>query len=255
MHKDFDDPCVRSVWEAVIPASFVLIRLVTLAVPKRLSNHPVWILISQLKDSSQINQRLAFIKIPFTTFLSLKDAEAYQPGEHSDETAESVPLWRSLSLSSIALLETVAWTTVGGYSLIVTNDPVWKVWTPFTIAFSWLYASIRPLVRRRHTPPYDLFILYLLHLTSAALNIGAMLYDRALGRPRPSQFLTATTMLDLAAIIIALGLVLRMPVAQPSTHVDKSEIGVSISPEDYTSLWGWVTFSWVTPLVEKVREF
>ena len=28
--------------------------------------------------------------------------------------------------------------------------------------------------------------------------------------------------------------------------------GYSISPEDYTSLWGWITFSWVYPLVRRV---
>jgi len=29
--------------------------------------------------------------------------------------------------------------------------------------------------------------------------------------------------------------------------------GLSVSPEDYTTLWGWVTFSWVWPLVRRVR--
>ncbi len=29
--------------------------------------------------------------------------------------------------------------------------------------------------------------------------------------------------------------------------------GLSVSPEDYTTLWGWVTFSWVWPLVKRVR--
>jgi len=29
--------------------------------------------------------------------------------------------------------------------------------------------------------------------------------------------------------------------------------GLSVSPEDYTTLWGWVTFSWVWPLVTRVR--
>jgi hypothetical protein len=29
--------------------------------------------------------------------------------------------------------------------------------------------------------------------------------------------------------------------------------GWSVSPEDYTTLWGWVTFSWVWPLVRRVR--
>jgi hypothetical protein len=28
---------------------------------------------------------------------------------------------------------------------------------------------------------------------------------------------------------------------------------MTVSLEDYTTLWGWITFSWVWPLVKRVR--
>ena len=27
--------------------------------------------------------------------------------------------------------------------------------------------------------------------------------------------------------------------------------GVNVTPEDYTSLWGWMHFGWVYPIIEK----
>ncbi|KAH9996005.1 P-loop containing nucleoside triphosphate hydrolase protein [Russula vinacea] len=44
-----------------------------------------------------------------------------------------------------------------------------------------------------------------------------------------------------------------MPLAIPSRRVEKAKIvsmvqGMTVSLEDYTTLWGWVTFSWVWPL-------
>ncbi|QRV85046.1 ABC transporter transmembrane region [Ceratobasidium sp. AG-Ba] len=37
----------------------------------------------------------------------------------------------------------------------------------------------------------------------------------------------------------------------PSGHVDATQIGWSVSPEDFTTLWGWITFSWVEPLLRR----
>ncbi|CAL1697425.1 unnamed protein product [Somion occarium] len=42
-----------------------------------------------------------------------------------------------------------------------------------------------------------------------------------------------------------------MPLAIPSDRINPEEIGQSISPEDYTSLWGWITFDWIRPLIRR----
>ncbi|KAH7904349.1 ABC transporter type 1, transmembrane domain-containing protein [Hygrophoropsis aurantiaca] len=42
-----------------------------------------------------------------------------------------------------------------------------------------------------------------------------------------------------------------MPFALPSTFVKKEDIGVTVAPEDYTTLWGWITFKWVYPLIKR----
>ena len=30
--------------------------------------------------------------------------------------------------------------------------------------------------------------------------------------------------------------------------------GLQVSPEDYTPLWGWITFDWVYPLIKRVSD-
>ncbi|KAI0251658.1 hypothetical protein BJV78DRAFT_1209717 [Lactifluus subvellereus] len=43
-----------------------------------------------------------------------------------------------------------------------------------------------------------------------------------------------------------------MPFAIPSNRIDKAKIGKFVSPKDFTSLWGWIAFLWVWPLVKHV---
>jgi hypothetical protein len=46
-----------------------------------------------------------------------------------------------------------------------------------------------------------------------------------------------------------------MPLAVPTSQVNEEEIGKTISPEDYTTLFKWATFTWVYPLIKKVLYF
>ncbi|KAH9476699.1 ABC transporter 7 [Psilocybe cubensis] len=82
-----------------------------------------------------------------------------------------------------------------------------------------------------------MFTLYLILLFTSILQFGGALFDnRVLGAPPPS---------NLALLVVTI------PLALPSNRVDPKEIGHSVSPEDYTNLWGWITFKWVYPLVKR----
>ncbi|KAL0573710.1 hypothetical protein V5O48_008254, partial [Marasmius crinis-equi] len=72
--------------------------------------------------------------------------------------------------------------------------------------------------------------------------------------PAPSTASFIAYSFNLVALSAALGVVLDMPLGLPSTRVNKSEIGYSISPEDYTTVWEWMTFSWVHPLVQRGKS-
>ncbi|KAG6855558.1 hypothetical protein H0H87_001039 [Tephrocybe sp. NHM501043] len=58
---------------------------------------------------------------------------------------------------------------------------------------------------------------------------------------------------NLGATTVVLGVVLEMPLALPGKDIDPENIGQTVSPEDYTSLFGWITFCWVYPLVQRGR--
>ncbi|EAU87480.2 ATP-binding cassette transporter [Coprinopsis cinerea okayama7 len=61
---------------------------------------------------------------------------------------------------------------------------------------------------------------------------------------------------DLVSALVCLGVCLSLPLNVPSGRVDVGRIGTSpgLSPEDYTTLFSWLTFSWVYPLVQSGRH-
>ncbi|CAE6458080.1 unnamed protein product, partial [Rhizoctonia solani] len=56
---------------------------------------------------------------------------------------------------------------------------------------------------------------------------------------------------DFMAILVGLGVLLSFPMGIPSQYVDPGQVGSSISPEDFTTVWGWFTFTWVGPLLQR----
>ncbi|KAJ6454750.1 hypothetical protein C8R47DRAFT_220781 [Mycena vitilis] len=57
--------------------------------------------------------------------------------------------------------------------------------------------------------------------------------------------------LNIASTLLVPLAVRPMPLNVPSSRTDASQIGVTLSPEDYTPLWRWMSFSWIYPLVKK----
>lgn len=168
-----------------------------------------------------------------------------------------VPLWRTLSLAIPALLETIAWLALSSYSLVVFNIDesylAYDIWAPFLVAISWLYASLKPIMRPSSTPPYDLFILYLVHVSTAFLSVGATIYGKYVYGESTSYVYVLGITTHFVVLGGLLAIVFSMPLGVPTTQVDKKEIGKGISPEDYTTLFKWATFSWVYPLIKKVK--
>ncbi|KAI0945816.1 hypothetical protein AcV7_009953 [Taiwanofungus camphoratus] len=232
--------CARNFWGAVVPAVFTAgAILTTIPVP------------------APVQKVINVVKSPFRNFLTLHEAQALDAGEESRAGEDSqettpVPLWRSLLLAGIALVEALVWLGVGSYTVVVHPDEPWNSVPPFLIAFSWLYAITRPIVSPTATPPYDLFALYTLHLVSSILTFGGVLFDHNVsGLPSPSPLALTAYIANLTAVAILMLVVLNMPVDVPNGSVKKEDIGMSVSPEDYTSLWGWMSFRWILPLIDR----
>ncbi|KAL0574916.1 hypothetical protein V5O48_007038, partial [Marasmius crinis-equi] len=213
-----------------------------------------------------VRKAVRTLKYPFRTFITLHEAEALDTtAAAGDEVAqdedtpkkveveEVISLWRTMVLVFVGLLEVIFWTIVGSYRLVADeSSTVWGGVRPLLVGCVWVYTVVRPMARPSATAPLDLFAVYVLQLVSGVIQIGGALYGHAvLDMPAPPALLVVGYSFNLAAILVVLGVVFSMPLALPSTRVNKSEIGRSISPEDYTTVWGWATFSWVYPLVQR----
>ena len=202
------DACVRGFWTAVVPTA--LVGLVILA-----SLPPIHALLS-------IAQK------PFTDFLSLQEAEALNTGE--EDVAEGddevhVPLWRTLILATISLVETLLWIGVGCYSLIVNPEDTWNGVRDFLVAATWFYATLRPVVWPTATAPSDLLSLFTAHLVLGIVTFFGHLYDRYVySIPMPGTLRTVVYIINLVAVAGLLVLVLSMPLGIPSKRVNKEDI-------------------------------
>lgn len=216
---DFRDSCVRRSWTALAPVALVFaLCIVSLPVP----GPARWI--------------IGVLKSPFNTYLTLHEAEALAASaapsdkvnediSYSNETLVAVPLWRTVVLSWISLLQTLVWLGVGSFLLMDERTAVWAAICPMLVAASWLYATARPVLRPTATPPYDLFCLFIIQLISAILLLGGVLFDHnASGSPLPPTFVILGLVANLVAVLVLVVVVINMPVGVPSEHVKKEEI-------------------------------
>ncbi|KAF8887923.1 multidrug resistance-associated ABC transporter [Gymnopilus junonius] len=243
---DFRSSCVRASWSTLLPATLVfLLCLKSIPLPQ------------------SARRILGIVGTPFSPFISLHEAEAIDittsskcfDGEDVNvvlEVPKIVPLWRTTVFVFVGIVQSFCWVAVGSYNLYNDHTYTWRGVLPFILAASWMYTAIRPIARPTATSPYDLFSLYLLLLCAAILRLGGALFDyKVLGAPLPSSFGLLGLVANLLSVILILGIAVTMPMAIPSSRIDPKEIGRTVSPEDYTTLWGWITFSWVYPLVQR----
>ncbi|KAI0752859.1 multidrug resistance-associated ABC transporter [Daedaleopsis nitida] len=230
------DACVRGFWSAILPTALVGILLLATVPP--------------------IHQVLKTLQKPFAVFLTLTEAEALLTGEDPENVEEDnvpkVPLWRTLVISSVSLVETLLWLGVGCYNLIVEPENAWNGWRDFLVAATWFYATLRPVVWPAATVPYDLLTLFGAHLVLGLVTLLGHVYDHYVhGMPMPTTFHLVVYIGNLLAVSGLFILVMNMPLRTPSKHIKEENIGKSVTPEDYTTAWGWASFRWVLPLFEK----
>ncbi|KAJ7057932.1 hypothetical protein C8F01DRAFT_1255822 [Mycena amicta] len=243
---DLGDACVRGSWAAVAPSALLLAIFASrihLPLPK------------------PIRRPLDVLKSQFTPYLPLHEAEGLALSddklvaeEPEVEVTASVTIWRTFVFAVIGLVECLAWLA-GGSFLLITGDSLWNAAQRFLVASTWLYTVVRPISRPTATPPYDMFTLYGIYLVGGILQLGGYLFQySAYGVPLPGTITLVALSLNSVAIVGLLTVIFGMPLGLPSHLVKKGDIGGTVSPEDYTSLWGWVTFTWVYPLVKRGRD-
>ncbi|KAJ7091060.1 multidrug resistance-associated ABC transporter [Mycena epipterygia] len=230
---DLRSACVRSTWAALLP-TFLVLALCAVQF------HPPL--------PAPIRRLVAAVKAPFKQFLTLREAEALlAPGLEYAEEDKDVPVWRPV-LALIGVAQCVAWVGVAAFAL-ATSGPVWQ---PLLLSATWLYTAARAATHRTATPPYGLFALYLVYVVSGLLLLAGYVYEHSVGEaPLPTWSVLLGLCANVAGAGVVLLAVLRMPLNVPSARTDVGQIGVTVSPEDYTALWRWITFSWIYPLIRQ----
>ncbi len=173
---------------------------------------------------------IRFLSRPWKTFLSLSEAEAYEldgasPGGET-KPADKPPLWFTLLLVVVATLEVIAWTVVAAFTFVTGGkDAIWYGVRAAILAYTWVYAAIKPILKSKVAPSYDLIALYVLHLIGAILMLGGALYEhKVYFEPLPPPAILAAYSLNLAAVITLLFAMFSRPVAMPSSAVNQEEI-------------------------------
>jgi hypothetical protein len=242
---DIGDPFVRELWSSVVPGVLVVFfcfSLVSVPVPERL--RPV----------------IQSISSPFQKAITLQEAEAFvEPGaskaaglEDGVGSNEVPSLWRTLLLEWLALLETLVWLASGSYRIVTDESDIRTAIPPILISITWFYATLRPVLWPSPTAMFDLFSLYLAHAAFSILILGGLIFDNHFyGEPFPSQVILLAHACNLTILLTLITTILSMPLGVPSSKVNKDDIGKTVSPEDYCTLWQWISFHWVIPIIEK----
>ncbi|KAJ7107582.1 multidrug resistance-associated ABC transporter [Mycena epipterygia] len=243
---NIQDPCIRGSWAALLPT--ILVSAICLS-------------FVQLPLPGTLRKLVDAVKSPFSEYLSLRDAEELAltdetsvPDTELEVDDSGVPSWRTVVFAFTGLFASLAWLA-DGYFLLMSGQPRWEVTKRCLLASTWLYTTVRPILRSTATPPYDLFTLHTLNIVGGTLQLGGYLFGHdAYGAPLPGRLVLVGLSVNLAASVGLVITIMGMPLALPSHLVKQEEIGWSVSPENYTSLWGWVSFRWVYPLVQRGRD-
>ncbi|KAJ7764232.1 hypothetical protein B0H16DRAFT_1526418 [Mycena metata] len=237
---DLRDACVRGTWATLIPTLLVLAFC-------SVKFHPPL--------PAPIRRLALTVKAPFKQFLTLREAEGLLSGASEGFVEEDVKrydisVWRPL-LAVIGLAQCVAWAGIGAYGF-TTTPYVWPGISALLVSGTWLYTAARAVTHLTATPPYDLFTLYIVYFVTGLIQLAGYLFEYNVdGTPLPGRTVLVGMALNVSSTLLVLLAVLQMPLDVPSGRTDVAQIGVTVSPEDYTPLWKWISFSWIYPLIKQ----
>lgn len=247
--KELHISCIRYAWRGILPAAFLLVLAVVYLLPSPPTNSK---LVRRFKRS-------------WTPFLTLDDARHLlaPPEEASSANGEStrraktrgiLPVAKmamrlTLPIAAFSLLETIYWLGTLAYDLLLGD--VLSTIVSSCQAASWAYTFMRPLLRPTSTPPYDILTLLLIQFGTLSIGFFGYAYDKyANSIPWPATWVLIGNLGDLLIITGLLMIIMSTPL-EPIDPKDSIGIDNLASPEDYTTIWGWMTFAFVNPVIEK----
>ncbi|CBQ67860.1 related to multidrug resistance protein [Sporisorium reilianum SRZ2] len=119
--------------------------------------------------------------------------------------------------------------------------------------FGWTFATISSFFFPSPTPPYALLAFYGLQMAAATVTA----YHSLLGVPHPpfspphrSQLAAPIfSLLSFALILFATSLITSLPLQVYDRNPQHDRYGYPPPLEDYCTLWEWISFSWINPII------
>ncbi|KAJ9111103.1 hypothetical protein QFC19_001302 [Naganishia cerealis] len=167
--------------------------------------------------------------------------------------------WRVAVFVGLAGVVAAGWCGVLGWSVWSVEEGqdalskkwvLWKAWTSALVAFSWVYLALYPIFKPRRTPSMLVFALYLAHMAISIISLVMMGYIRTVtGRSASwaSPTYIALESLSVAACVLLLTAIMGMPLVDPEIT---SRLADDAQKDDRVTLFEWITFAWVNPLIK-----
>jgi hypothetical protein len=183
---------------------------------------------------------------------------------HANTSTIRPETWRQVALTVLALLEVAGWTVAVVYKATRVHSGIFGLVTAVIALASWVYAALRPSIRPSRTPYYDLFTIYSSHFLAACVALYELSTsstgDIGLSYSRLGQ--VSNSLLTLVGLVIIVNMPLNIttkpeadenvrftlvwPVFMQLKFIFK---GILPPLEDHCTLWQWITFTWVSPLI------
>lgn len=186
-------------------------------------------------------------------------------GVLSDAESPKQPTMVRLGLFIINLSHLIAWTAAIVVCLLsshvadhIGSEAGFQTASGLQLAatlqtFGWTYATASSFFFPSPTPPYPLLVFYVLQIAGSSV-IG---YHSLLSVPHPSLSpahgirLVVPIFGFLSSLLTLLGisLIMNLPLQVYDTNPQHDRNGYPPPLEDYCTLWQWVSFSWVNPII------
>lgn len=215
---DFGDRCIRETWAYLFPTGIVFL-LCLFSLPFSLP--------PRVRRALGLDALQPFLTLDEAEALS-SDFNAHTPdhdGDGESATVQKPALWQTIVLTTISLLEGSAWFGLGVWNRIIGEPIEASSVLPPLFGLSWIYAVLRSSLRSSPTVPYDLLVLFVVHVVMGLWIIGALVYAQyVLDEPLPAVGWCVGIVACFAGVVVQLIVVVNMPIAVPNARIKKDVV-------------------------------
>ncbi|KAK4688623.1 hypothetical protein P7C73_g1481, partial [Tremellales sp. Uapishka_1] len=187
------------------------------------------------------------------TLRSLVPPEPPSKKEQKEISDGRPALWRQLLIGTFAVTEVGVWMGVVAVETFLTvnhEEKVQFVVLAGGMVVVWLFLTLQVVLHPPSTPPFTSMIAYVVLWSISLINVGLSLYVRSTSGSYPAWATPGRIAVEIANALVCTVLLYvsgGLPLAAPEVISRIPET----YPDDKVTLWSWLTFTWVNPLIHE----